>query len=258
MFRHCVAEKILEDYPDVFADIVNGFLFDGEEVIKPEELEDMPGRSAYRAEKKLHDMERDVAKRWKKNDIRIACVGFENQTAPDPLMVLRVLGYDGAEYRAQCLKENVDKPPYPVITLVLYFGCERRWTEAKTLYEAVNVPDVFRPYVTNTKINVFEVAWLETIRHVEELLMLLSVMEHDDRYEKLYYEKAVEGGSWNMCKIIDDYIKMGEDKKEAEVNERVATDMIRDKKPLKEILKYSKLSEETIRKLAKSMGVAVL
>ena len=45
MFRHCVrllfygrsmhcmgekdiAEKILEDYPDVFADIVNGFLFD--------------------------------------------------------------------------------------------------------------------------------------------------------------------------------------------------------------------------------------
>ncbi|MBQ7416989.1 MAG: Rpn family recombination-promoting nuclease/putative transposase, partial [Acidaminococcaceae bacterium] len=156
-----IAEKILEDYPDVFADIVNGFLFDGEEVIKPEELEDMPGRSAYRAEKKLHDMERDVAKRWKKNDIRIACVGFENQTAPDPLMVLRVLGYDGAEYRAQCLKENEDKPPYPVITLVLYFGCERRWTEAKTLNEAVNVPELFKPYITNTKINVFEVAWLE-------------------------------------------------------------------------------------------------
>ena len=96
----------------------------------------------------------------------------------------------------------------------------------------------------------------ETILHVQELLMLLSVMEHDDRYEKLYYEKAVEGGSWNMCKIIDDYIKMGEDKKEAEVNERVATDMIRDKKPLKEILKYSKLPEAAIRKLADSMGVA--
>ena len=35
-----------------------------------------------------------------------------------------------------------------------------------------------------------------------------------------------------MCKIIDDYIKIGEAKKEAEVNERVATDMIRDKYPL--------------------------
>ena len=252
-----IAEKILEDYPDVFADIVNVFLFDGEVVIKPEELEDMPGRSAYRAENKLHDMERDVAKRWKKNDIRIACVGFENQTAPDPLMVLRVLGYDGAEYRTQCLKENVDKPPYPVITLVLYFGCERRWTEAKTLYEAVNVPEVFKPYVTNTKI---------TIRHVEELLMLLSVMEHDDRYEKLYYEKAVEGGSWNMCKIIDDYIKKGEErgkeigaaKKEVEVNERVATDMLKKHYPLEAIKDISKLPEAAIRELAKSMGVAVL
>ena len=79
-------------------------------------------------------------------------------------------------------------------------------------------------------------------------------------------EKAVEGGSWNMCKIIDDYIKKGEERgkeigaatKEAEVNERVATDMIRDKKPLEEILKYSKLPEAAIRELAKSMGVAVL
>ena len=98
-----IAEKILEDYPDVFADIVNGFLFNGNEVVRSEELEDMKLRSAYRAELKLHDMERedmklrsayraelklhdmerDVAKRWKKNGIRIACVGFENQTAPD-------------------------------------------------------------------------------------------------------------------------------------------------------------------------------
>ena len=43
-----------------------------------------------------------------------------------------------------------------------------------------------------------------------------------------------------------------------ETNVRVATDMIKDGKPLSEILKYSKLTEATIRKLAKSMGVAVL
>ena len=152
------------------------------------------------------------------------------------------------------------------------------------------MPDVFKPYVTNTKINVFEVAWLEedqvrrfksdfrivadyfvqkrktgayiaseeTIRHVQELVMLLSVMEHDDRYEKLYYEKAVEGGSWNMCKIIDDYIKLGEAKKEAEVNERVAADMLKKHYPLDAIKDISKLPEASIRKLADSMGVAVL
>ena len=53
---------------------------------------------------------------------------------------------------------------------------------------------------------------------------------------------------------------LAQERKEAEnkVNERVATDMIRDKKPLEEILKYSKLPEAAIRKLADSMGVAVL
>jgi len=31
-----IAEKILEDYNDVFADIINGLLFDGVQEIKPE------------------------------------------------------------------------------------------------------------------------------------------------------------------------------------------------------------------------------
>ena len=62
-----IEEKILEDYPDVFADIVNGLLFNGKTVIRPEELEDSKIQSAYRAEGDLHELERDVAKRWKKS-----------------------------------------------------------------------------------------------------------------------------------------------------------------------------------------------
>ena len=34
-----VSEKLLEDYNDVFADIVNTLLFDGREVVKEDELE---------------------------------------------------------------------------------------------------------------------------------------------------------------------------------------------------------------------------
>ena len=53
---------------------------------------------------------------------------------------------------------------------------------------------------------------------------------------------------------------LAQERKEAEnkVNERVATDMIRDGEPLAKIKKYSQLPEAAIRKLAKSMGVAVL
>ena len=68
-------KKSLESYNDVFADIVNVLLFDGEELMKPSELEDQAPRSAYKADGKLREVERDVAKRWKNGSVRIACIG---------------------------------------------------------------------------------------------------------------------------------------------------------------------------------------
>ena len=100
------------------------------------------------------------------------------------------------------------------------------------------------------------------MRHVYEVLQLLSVMEHDDRYEQIAIEERAKGGIRNMSNVIDRYIKegeaRGEARKEAEVNERVATDMLKKKYPLDAIKDISKLSEAHIRKLAKSLGVAVL
>lgn len=114
-----MTEKILESYNDVFSDIVNVLLFRGEEILKPEELEDQAPRSYYKADGRLREMERDVAKRWKRGSIRIACIGIENQTEADPDMVFRVIAYDGAEYRAQLLAARDAKVRYPVVTLVL-------------------------------------------------------------------------------------------------------------------------------------------
>ena len=59
-----MGQKILEAYDDVFADIVNALLFEGKEVIKPDELEDAIPRSIYKAEGEMRQMERDVCKRW--------------------------------------------------------------------------------------------------------------------------------------------------------------------------------------------------
>ena len=96
-----ITEKTLEAYNDVFADIVNVLLFNGEQLIRPEDLVDQTPRSVYKADDKIREIERDVAKRWIKNNIRIACIGLENQTMPDPYMPLRVMGYDGVESRNQ-------------------------------------------------------------------------------------------------------------------------------------------------------------
>ena len=92
-----IVEKTLEAYNEVFADIVNVLLFKGDRIIQPEDLVDQTPRAMYKADEKIREVERDVAKRWVKNNIRIACIGLENQTKADPYISLRVMGYDGVE-----------------------------------------------------------------------------------------------------------------------------------------------------------------
>ena len=54
-----MVEKIMEDYPDVFADILNVLLFDGKQVVRPEELFDVGLRSQFKADTgREHEQER--------------------------------------------------------------------------------------------------------------------------------------------------------------------------------------------------------
>lgn len=132
-----IGEKFLEECNDVFADIINVLLFDGRQVVKPEELEPSLLRSQFKADGKLHEQERDVAKFWRRGKIRIALYGTENQTAPDADMPLRAIGYDGAVYKEQVIQHRRAErtheawmPVYPAVTLVLYFG-DTRWNKPK-------------------------------------------------------------------------------------------------------------------------------
>ena len=59
-----ITEKILEAYNDVFADIVNGFLFQGKQVVQEAALSDAQPFSMYKEEGQLREQERDVAKYW--------------------------------------------------------------------------------------------------------------------------------------------------------------------------------------------------
>lgn len=62
-------EKLLEDYPDVFADIVNVLVYNGKQVIQPQELSETKVKSQYKAaDDTLHEQERDILKVWKKGE----------------------------------------------------------------------------------------------------------------------------------------------------------------------------------------------
>ena len=55
-----VTEKTLEAYGDVFADIVNGLLFSGEQVLTEQSLTDAQPFSMYKEDgSKLHEQKRD-------------------------------------------------------------------------------------------------------------------------------------------------------------------------------------------------------
>lgn len=58
-------EKTLEAYNDVSADIINVLLFNGKLLVGENELSEAAPRSIYKADGKLHELERDVAKYWR-------------------------------------------------------------------------------------------------------------------------------------------------------------------------------------------------
>ena len=214
-------QKTLEQYNDIFADILNVLLFDGKPLIEPDELSDATTYSQYKLDGEGHGQERDVAKYWKNGQIRIALVGLENQTDPVPDMPLRVIGYDGAAYRGQLNRDGdgkLSKERYPVVTLVLYFGYKYRWPKRRSLKECFEIPEELDAYVSDYRINVFEIAFLERetidkfrsdfwiladycyqmqttgtyelphkqMRHPEEVFDALSAFSNDQRYREQF------------------------------------------------------------------------
>ena len=136
--------------------------------------------SQYKADKgTVHEQERDVAKYCMDMNcnIRLALIGFENQTAIDQDMPLRVIGYDGASYRDELNQDkmavgsngnkstNIRNKRYPVVNLVLYFG-KRTWKKPLCLYDVLDIPDKLKPFVNDYKINLIDVPRL-TPEHVE-------------------------------------------------------------------------------------------
>ena len=229
-----ITQKMLERHNDVFSDIVNVLLFGGKKVVAEETLFDAVTDSVLKIDKRVRIQDRDVAKYWKDSQINIALFGLENQTTPNKLMPLRVISYDGTEYGKQSRTENIDKKKYPVISLVLYLGFEHKWLYPKNLLGIIDVDEKLKPYVNDYKINLFEIAYLDreiidsfksdfwiladylyqmrvnknyiadkkSIGHIEELLMLMSAMTGDKRFEEII-DEANTKEVVNMCEVLD-------------------------------------------------------
>ena len=163
-----ILEKELLMFNDVFADFVNGIMFDGKDVVKEDELVDLSGWSHYKGDDSKHRFQdRDVVKLWKKENVVISLIGIENQDIPDKNMVFRVLSYDGASYRTQLVEEESRKRKknagiegelqdiFPVITFVIYYG-EEEWGHETTLHKRLNLDSELKHYVSDYSINLID------------------------------------------------------------------------------------------------------
>ena len=163
-----ILEKKLLMFNDVFADFVNGIMFDGKDVVKEDELVDLSGWSHYKGDDSKHRFQdRDVVKLWKKENVVISLIGIENQDIPDKNMVFRVLSYDGASYRSQLVEEESRKRKknasidgelqdiFPVITFVIYYG-EEEWRHETTLHKRLNLGSELKHYVSDYSINLID------------------------------------------------------------------------------------------------------
>ena len=227
-------EKLLEDYPDVFADIINVLIYDGKQVISPKQLSETKVRSQYKAaDSTLHEQERDILKVWKKGKDHKVIFGIENQTSTDKQMSFRVMGYDGASYRSQLNDDEDKKELCEVVTLILYFG-NGHWDTSKELRDTFAKKGNVEKYANNYKLNVFEIAYLteeqikmfqsdfgiiadyfvkrrkgyknienhKPIKHVDEMLKFMRIFAEDERFLKLNLEKEKKGDI-TMCTILD-------------------------------------------------------
>ena len=287
-----ITEKNLEAFNDVFADIVNVLLFKGKNLMKEKDLETAAKDTIFKADGKIHQQERDVSKFWKNGEVRISILGLENQTVQDSRMPLRVISYDGASYKQQLLDndagKNKKKNLYPVVTLVLYFGTEKKWFDHKNLLSCFDVTEELKPFVSDYKINVFNIAWLndktidmfqsdfkivakyfqtvrlkkdykgstEEIRHVDALLKMLSALTGDNSFEDVYNEGNLKNGGVTMCEVVEKIENRGANRGRIEERAELVRKML-DAKLVNEqqIADLLKISVKEVKKIASKVPV---
>ena len=175
-----LGNKSLFDCPDVFADVGNVNLFDGEPVIRPEQLVRLPQESFYRDNYgRLREHCMDCRMKVEEQGVAIAILCLENQAGVCDTMPVRELGYIYTNYSEQLRhirqeKENgtffgprrggrgtpLKEKLIPVIPLVIYYGQEE-WDGPEELSQLLALPEDERekwePWILNHRIHLVHV-----------------------------------------------------------------------------------------------------
>ena len=269
-----ITEKLLTDIDEVFADIYNSLCFNGENIIKPDDLSNASVTSAFISNDVTRGLISDVSKIYKNSNLTLALLNIENQSTEDRDMPFRIIGYEGAKYNSQLISGSNER--YAVATLVLNFNTKKRWSTPKSIKESLKnkYPIELDEYINDYKVNVIDVAFMDkedieklnsdfkavakyyylkrnNIENLEELgdcnlkypvqtFATMKALTGDSRFETAYndyVETHKDDKGVTMEKILDDLINKGKSEgKELQAKETAIN------------LKNMNMDEETIAK----------
>ena len=203
-----------------FADFFNAVLFDGKEIIKADELEDIDTEESSILEHKEYaesiGAARDNVKIRKKStiyNVEMVILGIEGQERIHYAMPMRVMGYDYGTYKKQ-YDDNAAKYKsangmssdeymskmkktdkfIPVITIVVYYG-ENPWDGAVSLCDMLDIPKKMQPFVNDYKIHLIEARKNKLKLHNinnRDLFSLLEILLNRKEKLKETREKAIK------------------------------------------------------------------
>ena len=273
-----ITEKLLTDIDEVFADIYNSLCFNGENIIKPDDLSSASVTSAFISNDVTRGLISDVSKIYKNSNLTLALLNIENQSTEDSDMPFRIIGYEGAKYNSQLISGSDAR--YAVATLVLNFNTKKRWSTPKSIKESLKnkYPIELDEYINDYKVNVIDVAFMDkedieklnsdfkavakyyylkrnNIEDFEELgdcnlkypvqtFATMKALTGDSRFETAYndyVETHKDDKGVTMEKILDDLINKGRTEGEAKGKELQAKETAIN-------LKNMNMDEETIAK----------
>jgi len=226
-----------------YADLINGFVFGGRQVVSGEDVTEMDSRKTGRkdrsrtSKKEYRQRYRDFVR---KTVFGINCViiALENQKKISYAMPVRVMDGDAMEYSKQLnivrrrnkrkkdleggeefleLFAKDDRIP-ATFSLVVYYG-EKPWDGARDLYELLDlkgIPEELRKLVNHYPIHVLEVRrfehteWFQTdLREVFEFIQCMNDKEKMERLVKDKYE-TFSNLDEDACDVIASVGKMKE------------------------------------------------
>ena len=200
-----------------FADLFNGTVFGGKQVVMPEDLEKLDRETDIiitdkRASTKGLQRHRDIVKQWKHGTF-LAVLACEAQDKVHYAMPVRNMLHDSLTYTEQ-IRKTWQKHPgqhltgeeylsrfrkkdriFPVITLVFYYDL-KKWDGAMDLYDMFHFDDVseeeteeiniLRTYLPNYRINLIDAGNVENInRFHTDLQQIFGVLQYRGQKDEL-------------------------------------------------------------------------